>query len=187
MPDLKAGQIEYEIRDLRRASKNAIHFHASCLREVHPSHATFARELSEVGGGSWTNPLDVASLTFEGGQSASATVTYQLLTAAMEMSPRPSALETELLNRGAPSSPIDPGCTRPGTPLLIYPYTGTDVGGSPQDDLVKALRKDKRSVFVAFKTWKPIDWVTFFIPATSWLRKYTFLTFIVSNLRRNRI
>ena len=66
------------------------------------------------------------------------------------------------------------GDTRPG----VYPYD--DEVDHVQDDLVHLYQKTKRSVTIAAKTYKPLDWAAFFIPAVGWLRTYTPLTFLVS-------
>lgn len=63
---------------------------------------------------------------------------------------------------------------------LIYPHA--EDPGSAEDDLVRAWKKAKRGVQVAIKTWKPLDWAAFIIPAVGWLKSYKWTLFIVSQL-----
>ena len=60
---------------------------------------------------------------------------------------------------------------------LVYPHN--DETSDLKDGVTHFYRKTRRGVQVAAKTWKPLDWAAFFIPAVGWLRTYTFGTLIV--------
>ena len=62
---------------------------------------------------------------------------------------------------------------------LFYPWEHDKDEGGTKDEVHRIWRRTMRQIRVAVKTWKFLDWASFFIPAIGWLQRYNWTTFLV--------